>query len=498
MNLNYLNFSDGAKFALVARNLVNGNGYTTDFNFWGNINFSTSGISAAVPYLMSFFMSLFGTTDIAVIAFSLFFYLLLIVATFLLAQKLFGKIVGSLSALSVASSYNYIDYATSGASETLFAFEIVTSMYLLSFKRWWINIIGFAMLFVMYLSRPQAVIYMAGIFLYWLVSKFGIKKAIISFITLGVVGILIDKFVLYPLSFNYPVNPILVRGLQSILNYSSNMAVSDGLRGAEGPALTLLDVLKKVFYNLYNFYKALPDIMNPYLFGLFVLGLLSWGKEKLQNSFKISVLIVTLLTFLVAALTIPFYRYIHPAVPLVYIVAIASLVEIVNYLVLSWNIKTKNTAVGIVSVVLVLFFAVGQTIGILVLDSRFERKMKNTDKAPIYVEMSYKLKDVTDKDMVIVTNLDTWGSWYGERKTIWFPLEPEMILEHKDRIDAIYLTSYKMDDENYYMSQSWREIFENPEEQTILPDYEFVGEYEFNASDNYERENGRAVLLVRN
>ena len=55
-----------------------------------------------------------------------------------------------------------------------------------------------------------------------------------------------------------------------------------------------------------------------------------------------------------------------------------------------------------------------------------------------------------------------------------------------------------MDDENYYMGEQWREIFENPEKQTILPDYEFVGEYEFSASDNYERENGRAMLLVRN
>ena len=122
-----------------------------------------------------------------------------------------------------------------------------------------------------------------------------------------------------------------------------------------------------------------------------------------------------------------------------------------------------------------MFFAVGQTLGIIFLDSRFERKIHNIGKAPIYVQMSYKLKEITGKDNVVVTNLDTWGSWYGERKTIWFPLEPSMVLPVKDNVDYIYLTSYKKDDENYYMGKEWREIFENPEKQTRLPDYKCVG-----------------------
>jgi hypothetical protein len=276
------------------------------------------------------------------------------------------------------------------------------------------------------------------------------------------------------------------------------MPVSDSLRGSV-VGFNLQVILKKVFYNLYNFYKALPDIINPYLFSLFILGLFNWSKGgysdlhgRMKNSFKITVLFVTLLTFLVTALTIPFYRYIHPIIPLVYIVSVATLFEIIQ------NLKIESQKIkNIFATVTILFFAVGQTLGILLLDSRFERKMKNTDKAPIYAEMSYKLKEITNKDMVVVTNLDTWGSWYGERKTIWFPLEPNMILPVKENIDAIYLTSYKIDDENYYMGEAWREIFESPEKQTILPDFEFVGEYEFKAENNYERENGRAVLLKR-
>jgi len=36
----FINFSDGAKFALIARNLVFGKGFVTDFSFWGNSLFN--------------------------------------------------------------------------------------------------------------------------------------------------------------------------------------------------------------------------------------------------------------------------------------------------------------------------------------------------------------------------------------------------------------------------------------------------------------------------
>lgn len=491
LNSIYLTFSDGAKFALIARNLHLGNGFTTDFTFWGNNFYETGGISIALPYIMSFFMRLFGTTDFSVIAFSFTFYLLIIVSTYLLANKIFGKLAGLLSAIAVAANYNFIDYATSGAAELLFTFEIIISAYLLSFKKWWINALGFLMLGIMYFSRPQAIIFIAGLFLYWLILKIGLKKALIYSICLGVIGYFVDTKIIYPLSFKYPVTPIFMRGLQSILTYSSSMAVSDGLRGAVGSTLTTMDVLKKVFYNLYNFYKAMPEIMNPYLFALFVIGFFRLNFKDEKSSYYIATVFMATLTFLVTALTIPFYRYLHPVVPLIYIGAVGTLVEIVREFV------NRRKLTVLISTFLIFFFCVGQTLGILILDSRFEKNTHNIGKAPIYAVMSWKLKEITGKDDTVLTNLDTWGSWYGERKTIWFPLKPEMILPVENKIDYIYLTSYKMNDDNYYMGKEWREIFENPKKQKVLPDYLYVGEYMFKAEDNYQREDGKAVLLKR-
>lgn len=96
---------------------------------------------------------------------------------------------------------------------------------------------------------------------------------------------------------------------------------------------------------------------------------------------------------------------------------------------------------------------------------------------------------------MLFSNLDTWGSWYGERKTVWFPLEPTMIAGKN--FNAIFLTSYKMDDENYFMGGGWKEIFTNPANQKILPDYKFGGEYSFEPSENYEKQAARAILLIR-
>ena len=503
MGLNFLTFSDAAKYALVAKNLLSGLGFSTTFSFWGNTLFSTSGISFVPPYLISLFMEIFGVGDKPVLYFSMFSYLLLIISIYLLGKKIFGKLVGVLSALAIAANVNYIDYATSGATEPIFAFEIVFGMYLISLKKKWATLISLFVLVAMYFTRPQAFIYVAGLLMYWLISRFGIKKGSLYFVSMGMAGFIIDKFVILPLSSKYPLTSIFVRGMQAIFTYSSSTAVSDSLRGAAGSTLGISEVAKKVFYNLYNFYKALPDIANPYLWGMFFIGLFHRSKEKLNDSFKLSVLFMLLMTLLVTALSIPFYRYIHPIIPLVYLVAVETLVFVIT------KIFNNKKIIILVSSILILILCIGQTLGVLLLDSRFEAKTHNVGKAPVYVELSKILKNNTDVDQIVVTNLDTWGSWYGERKTVWFPLETKMLIDEKTGqipFDAIYLTSYKMDDDNYRMGEGWRLIFNNPESPSkwtcdgcaeIAKEFILKDVYKVSAADNYERENATGVLLIK-
>ena len=147
--------------------------------------------------------------------------------------------------------------------------------------------------------------------------------------------------------------------------------------------------------------------------------------------------------------------------------------------------------------------------GILFLDSRFERNTHNIGKPPVYVVLSQLLKANTNPSQTVVTNLDTWGSWYGERKTVWFPLEPKQLIDPatgKIPFDAIYLTSYLIDDQNYYMGEDWRQIFNNPKDSTkwicdgcpeIAKEFTLMRVYQVNAGQDYERQGASAILLIK-
>jgi len=498
----WIHFSDSAKFADIARNLIQGNGYVTSFSFWGGGNVA-SVIKPVMPYSIALLFKIIGISDIAVIATSAFYFILTLIFVFLLAKKLFNSnLVASLSVLVVGFNYDLIHYATSGATESPFVFEIIAGAYFISLKKKWGTIVALLFLVLMYFTRPQAIIYIFGLGIYYLFLNLHWKKA-----TLFSLGSLVLGASAY----------FLFSG-QVAIAISSNLpgaATSDSLRGGI-QTVGLLTLFKKVFYNLYNFYKLLPQIINPYLFALFVIGLFKWGKDQVRNSFKVASVFMILATFFVTAITIPFFRYLHPIIPLVYIISVGTVVEIINYQfsifnqIAIFNFKIpKQTIVVLASTFLILLFGVGQTMGILLLDSRFERNTHNVGKPSVYVQLSYLLRDNTNNDQIVITNLDTWGSWYGERKTVWFPLEPKQLTYPaigKIPFDAIYLTSYLIDDENYYMGESWRMIFNNPEDpekwmcdgcSEIAKEFKLKDVYKVSANDNYENQDASAILLIK-
>ncbi len=516
---NALSFSDSAKFADIARNLVYNFGFGNSFSFFSatifqkikSFPFQNIGILPITPYSIYVFFKIFGVGDFAVIATSFFYFILALIFVFLLARKIWkSNLVGILSTLAVGFNYDLINYATNGASEAPFIFEITAALYFASFKKKWATVVCAFFLILMYFTRPQAFIYIAGIVLFWLLINFGTKKALIYFAIISFTGLIFDRLVLWNLAGKYFLYSIVGRAIGS--SFDQTQAASNALRGAS-VSLNLTQVFKNIFYNLYNFYKLLPQIINPYLFTLFTVGLF----YKSNRQFKTASLFMVVVTFLVAAASIPFFRYLHPVIPFVYIIAVGTLVEIIskfqktNYkqiTIFKYKIS-KQASLIFISCFLVLFMAVGQTLGIIFLDSRFERKAKNIGKPPVYVVLSRVLKENTKLSDIIITNLDTWGSWYGERKTVWYPLTPKQLTDPatgKIPFDAIYLTSYLIDDENYYMGEDWRQIFENPLDPKkwtcagcpeIVKEFSLKGVYKINADSDYEKTDAKSILLIK-
>lgn len=521
---NFLTFSDSAKYADIAKNIVGGLGFGSNFSFWSTSVFEyiktklfpSLSTPPVMPYSIAVFFKIFGVGDFAVIATSMFYFILTLIFVFLLARKIFkSNLVGVLSTLVVGGSYHLIHYALSGASESPFIFEIVAASYFASLKKKWASVATFFVLVLMYFTRPQAFIYIIGVILYWLLVNFKPKKAVICFAGVLVAGFLVDYFVLLPLNGKSFLYSILGRGIGSSFNQTS--VASDALRGAAGPVSGgVVQILKNIFYNLYNFYKSLSEIINPYIFTLFAVGLFLKSKSEEEQSFKISSAVIVLITLLVIAASIPFYRYIHPIIPLVYILGTGTLVGIISdqASIIKKNQNSKfqilnSHFVILSSLFLILLFGVGQTLGVLFLDSRFERNIHNVDKPPVYVELSKILKENTSSDQIVVTNLDTWGSWYGERRTVWFPVEPKQLIDPATGqipFNAIYLTSYLIDDQNYYMGENWRLIFENPKDpqkwtcegcSEISKEFKLKGVYKISETDNFEKQEASAVLLIK-
>ena len=495
----YINFSDAAKFADIARNLINGSGFNCDFSFWS----SKIWTPPVTSYSIAMFFKIFGTSDFAVIATSFFYFVLTLIFTFLLGRKIFNsKLVGFLSTIAVGFNYDLIYYATNGASESPFIFEIVAASYFASIRKKWAGVVTILFLVLMYFTRPQAFIYIAGIIFYWLLVNFKLKKSLIYFMGVTVAAFLFDRFVLFPLSGKYFLYSIT--GKTFGFSFDQSSVASGVLRGAASTiGGGVVQIFKNIFYNLYNFFKLIPQIVSPYLFAVFAIGLFIKTRTKFESSFKIASVFMIALTLLVSAASIPFFRYLHPIIPLIYVIAVGTIVKILEFQM------TKRTHLFLASCILILLFGVGQTLGVLLLDSRFERNTHNVGKPPVYVELSKILKTNTDPDDIVVTNLDTWGSWYGERKTVWFPVEPKQIIDPttgKISFDAIYLTSYLIDDANYYMGNNWRMIFENPKDSSkwicdgcaeIATEFMVKGVYKVSATDDYEKQNASAILLIK-
>ena len=217
--------------------------------------FSAARVSPLIPFTLSLMFRLFGITDTSVIITSVFFYCLAVVITYLLAQKYFGHLVGLLSAIAVAANPDLLQYAVTGAAEPMFICQMLAGIYLFSLKNRFSHLAAAVMLIAMYLTRPQAPLYIIPILLFaYLLHYSHYLKPRIQIITLIVVGL-----VSIPVIFSKSTSFLIAS-----LHYSSLLPANISLRLFTPPQLgpeTLPVLAKKVFYNLYNFYKLLPSLL---------------------------------------------------------------------------------------------------------------------------------------------------------------------------------------------------------------------------------------------
>jgi len=264
----FISFSDSAKYADIANNIVEGNGYSRSFTFFSGIKNSNDFKSTwladwpppVTPVLISLSFRMFGVSDLSlkITTISLFIFTLLVVYVFM--RKMYGDLAAVLAFFAIGFNHTLLKYAVSGGTEIIFIFEIVLGFYLLSLNKKWANLLALLLSMLMYLTRPQFFIFCFGFLVYYLFNKYTFKKGILIFISLIAAWMAVDVTFLSKfngIGFLYSVFSFGPYGL-------SNVDASDQLRGVAGQ-INFQQILSRLFYNLYNFYKALPEIMNPYL-----------------------------------------------------------------------------------------------------------------------------------------------------------------------------------------------------------------------------------------
>ncbi len=233
----YLTFSDGAKFADIGKNLVSGSGWGASFTRYSeslqlesNGLFSTPLIPPVLPLMNAAAFTLFGVADLSVIGVSAFFYLVLVVSTFLLGRKLWGNLAGSISAIAVAADINFLNYATSGASEPLFAVEIIMAFLLFTLKQKWSDVVGFIVLILMFFTRAHAPFFILPLLFYFIQLKTDNYKKTVKIISIVILVLL----AIIGLAFVFPRLPfsklLTERILVSLGSNSSFAPANDILR----------------------------------------------------------------------------------------------------------------------------------------------------------------------------------------------------------------------------------------------------------------------------
>jgi len=433
--------------------------------------------------------------------FSGFLYLLAALSLYLLGLKIFNKHVGMLASLVFIFDPAILNYATSGASETVFILELIVLGYLISLNTKTTRAFALFIMMLTYFTRPTALIYIGCFLLFMIFNISKTKRAVFLYCGIAIILWLLVELIINRYANGFIIYSPLNIFLQSAKNSAPEITSTNYLRGGIVNAISLKTILSKIFYNLYNFYKALPQIYSPYLLVFYVLSLFRNIKNTTERYLRLTVIIMTIITFLSTAAAIPLYRYLHPLIPLLYLFSVEELYYLVNQI--CFRSSANREKIIAICLFLIAFFNIGTMAGKIFLDARNLKSRLNIFQPPVYVQLSTILKSNTSTNDIIITNLDTWGTWYGNRTTIWYPLTPQQLKTPEGKlnhISAIFLTSYKIDDSNYYMGNEWRQAFLNPrniDDAFLKENYKLAAEFEIKPETTYEKQGVRAVLFLR-
>jgi len=495
MIASFITFSDTAKYADLARNIVLNNGWGVHHSFFNqNITFSyhhgdlfNVNFYPITSLLYSLVFRVLPISDLTILYIGSSLYILSAFIIYLLGKKIFTHGVGLLASLIFLLQYQIYGYVRNCTTELVFIFLSVLFLYLfLSGKIK--TIFAFLILPILLFTRLQSLIFLCSGLLTILLHVHHRISRSIYFLLVSTISIITVFYLFW--AFQNQNQKFSIFSSFGTLNLPTNIAQGEYLRGKNYPNLSNTQVAKKTLYNIYNYAKSPDRIINPILLFALLISFLT-KTTRIQKSFITFVFLNLSIFILAASATLPNARYIHPILPLVALCAAFGLASVVNITRPKWIFIVL--AIGVLSI---------KPLGILMLDSRFESKLVNSNKPPAYFVIAEIMSKNIPKDRLIVTNLDAWASWYYGLTTMWFPLEPDQLIPPQDvksKVDYIVMTNYKEEDGDFNLGP-WREVVYSPENITNIylhQNYTILKTFHINPIQVRENRNYQGTILVK-
>lgn len=485
----YLNFSDSVKYAEAGKNLALDGSYALHHSFFAYEyleNYQPSGFVAEFSpfnsYLLGLIFLIFPVSDQTIVLTGALFFIITALFIFQFARREFSTKVGYVAVLLFVFNKYFLEYAFNFSTEITFTLEVIVFAHLWSSKRRWLCLIP---LLAMYFTRPQFWPFIAaaaiGVTLEYVFEKTPYLPRLTKVLAVVLVGIL--ALLVYTHG-----NVVSLAGqFSGVIRLDTSAAQGLALRGSESLRLSYSGLVRKVFYNIYNFAKDSERLAPTGIFIFYLVSLFQFKKAQAFMRYHLLTLLVFSTFLLTAALTLPNARYVHPVMPLIFVLAAGALVKTTRLLMTRYS----NLALA-----LVVGFILFANVGYLTIDTRFRNQHLNFGLPPAYVQISALLSQNTEKGQVIITNLDAWAAWYQELSTMWYPVNPQMLEQIHHKVKYIALTDYNTQDADFSLGE-WSPLLNQPDDtgsELIEDHYLLKGEYFVPSKSVFENTNYKLVI----
>lgn len=438
--------------------------------------------------LLSFIFRLFPATDATVAIAGLSVFALSALLLFLIGRRLHSALAGAIAALLLISNLFFFEYALNFSSDLIFTFEILLFIYLATSSSLFFRSLSLLPFVATFFTRPHAWVFFASLCAYLFYRLFRSKLPLYAKIAIVVTfALLVQQFWSY--SYKRTNHNYLPSSFVGSLFIPPQISQGTYLRGDTVKILSLKALFSKTFYNAYNFLKFPDRLTSPAIILLYFLGLFRNRTSKHFFEFGLFTSITFAVFVLASSLSLPNARYVHPVMPLIFVLASMSLLDL---------LKTNQKSIGAIKLFGVLFFLALPALGHLTIDARFRQQHNNVDRPTTVKVISDRMASHIPQGRLIITNLDAWAAWYHDLTTIWFPVSPDLLINLAVKADFIVITNYLEADSDFAASD-WSEVVYSPHELKsgfLKSNYRVLTTFNIDSDEVYENKPIRGTILV--